>query len=482
MHARLFDVLHDRAHDYLLAVADQIHVDLDRRIQEVVQQHRTLIADFHGSAHVAAQLLFVVDDLHGTPTQNIGRTNDDGIRDLLGSRDAFLDAAYDAVRRLFQAQLAYQLLKTLAVFSKIDRIGRGTDDRHSGRFEARGEIERRLATKLHDHAMRPLQRDNLHHILEGHWLEEQAVGNVVVGGNCLGVAVDHDGLVPVFAHCESSVHTAVVKLDALANAVWPTAQHHDLLAVGGQRFAFFFIGGVHVRRGGSELCRTGIHALVDRTHVQGVPMALHTELRHFQQRGEARIREPLLLDAEHRVLVEVLQCQRSDARFFLNDVFDLHQEPGIDARQFCHRLDGPALAERIADVPDALATGIHQLALENVHGIAQTSVQNRIETRHAHFQSAQRFLDGLLERAANGHHFADRLHLRGDAVIGFREFLKGEAGNLGDDIVNRWFEGSRCRTPGNFVAQLVERVAHCKLGGNAGDREACRFGSKRRGS
>ena len=287
MHARLFNVLHDRADNYLLAIADQIHVDLDRRIEEVVQQYRALIADFHRSAHVAAQLLFVVDDLHGTPTQNIGRTNDDGIRDLLGSRDAFLDAAYDAVRRLFQAQLAYQLLKTLAVFSKIDRIGRGPDDRHSGRFEARGEIERRLATKLHDHAMRPLQRNNLHHILEGHRLEEQAVGNVVVGGNCLGVAVDHDGLKPVFAHRERSMHTAIVKLDALANAVRTAAQHHDLLAVGGQRFAFFFVGGVHIRRGGSELGRTGVNALVHRTYIQGVPMALHTQLRHFQQRSKA---------------------------------------------------------------------------------------------------------------------------------------------------------------------------------------------------
>jgi hypothetical protein len=42
----LFDMLHDGANHHFLAVTDQIDIDLDGRIQEVIQQHRAVIADF----------------------------------------------------------------------------------------------------------------------------------------------------------------------------------------------------------------------------------------------------------------------------------------------------------------------------------------------------------------------------------------------------------------------------------------------------
>ena len=48
------------------------------------------------------------------------------------------------------------------------------------------------------------------------------------------------------------------------------------------------------------------------------------------------------------------------------------------------------------------------------------------ETVRADFEAAQRFLERFLERAADGHDFADALHLRGQRRVGLREFLEGE--------------------------------------------------------
>ena len=42
-------------------------------------------------------------------------------------------------------------------------------------------------------------------------------------------------------------------------------------------------------------------------------------------------------------------------------------------------------------------------------------------------QRAQAFLQALLERASDGHRFADAFHLRGERGVGLREFLEGEA-------------------------------------------------------
>jgi hypothetical protein len=86
-----------------------------------------------------------------------------------------------------------------------------------------------------------------------------------------------------------------------------------------------------------------------------------------------------------------------------------------------------------------------------------------VQTVHAHFQTAQRLLERFLEGAANRHHFADRLHLRGQARIGFAEFFERETRDLGDDVVDRRFERRRGLAAGDFVLQFVERVADASL-------------------
>jgi len=62
---------------------------------------------------------------------------------------------------------------------------------------------------------------DVHHVFERERLEVEAVRSVVVGGNRLRVAVDHDGLDARLLEREGRVHARVVELDALADAVGP---------------------------------------------------------------------------------------------------------------------------------------------------------------------------------------------------------------------------------------------------------------------
>ncbi len=113
----------------------------------------------------------------------------------------------------------------------------------------------------------PLGRSLAHDVgdvLEGERLEVQPVGDVVVGRDGLGVAVDHDGVVAVLAHGHGGVHAAVVELDALADAVGPAAEDDDALALAGQRLVFVLVGRVEVGRLGLELGGAGVDRLVDR--------------------------------------------------------------------------------------------------------------------------------------------------------------------------------------------------------------------------
>src|SRR5262249_53899048 len=69
-------------------------------------------------------------------------------------------------------------------------------------------------------------------------------------------------LVPSLAEGKSGVDTAVIELDALADADGPAAEDQYFLAVGRGRFVLLVVSGVEIGRVGLKLCGAGIDALV----------------------------------------------------------------------------------------------------------------------------------------------------------------------------------------------------------------------------
>ena len=89
----------------------------------------------------------------------------------------------------------------------------------------------------------------------------------------------------------------------------------------------------------------------------------------------------------------------------------------------------------------------------------------------------QRFLEG----AADGHDFADRLHLRAERLVGAGKLFELPLGNLDHHVIERRLEAGR-RFARDVVGDFVERVADGKLGGDLGDREAGGLRGQRRGA
>ena len=87
------------------------------------------------------------------------------------------------------------------------------------------------------------------------------------------------------------------------------------------------------------------------------------------------------------------------------------------------------------------------------------------------------FCTDLVEGAADRHRLADGLHRGGQHGLGAGEFLEGEAGDLGHDVVDGRLEGGGGDL-GDVVVELVERVADGELGGDLGDREAGGLGGE----
>src|SRR5690606_15975703 len=205
---------------------------------------RAVVGHFHRIPQVALELLFLVDDFHRATTQHIGRTHHQRVADLRCGADGLVFAAHGSVRRLTQFQTLDHLLEALTVLGTVDGLGAGAGDRHAGLFQGAGQLQPGLTAILHDHALALLDPHDLQPVLQGHRLEVQTIGGVIVGGNGFRVAVDHDGLVTVFAHGQRRVHAAVVELDTLADTVRAAAEYHDLVTAGRIGLALFLIGGV----------------------------------------------------------------------------------------------------------------------------------------------------------------------------------------------------------------------------------------------
>ena len=212
------------------AVAERVHVDLGRVLEEAVEED--LPAVLRGlAAQVVLEALARVDDLHRPAAEHVGGPHEQREADLLAALEGLGDRAGGRVRRRLIAEPLEQRAEAPAILGQVDRLDARAEQRHARLGQAGGELQRRLAAELHDHALRALDLDDREHVLERERLEVEAVGGVVVGGDGLGVAVDHHRVAAGLAHRHRRVHAAVVELDALADAVGARAEDHDRLAL-----------------------------------------------------------------------------------------------------------------------------------------------------------------------------------------------------------------------------------------------------------
>ena len=270
------------------------------------------------------------------------------------------------------------------------------------------------------------------------------------------------------------MYAAVIELDPLADTVRPAAKHHDFLSVTRHGLALIFISRVHIGGARRKFGRAGIDALIDRTDAQQVAARPHLSFARMQQTRQAAVGKPFALELTQRRGIDVVELHVVKQHLHAHDILNLRQEPRIDMRELVHFIKGKAVFKGIAHVPDALRPRLAQLFLQFL-----AVGRMLVHAIDADLQSAQGFLEGFLERAANGHDFADGLHLRTQTRIGRREFLESKTRHLDDDIVDRRLKRGRRLAAGDFIGQFVERITDCQLGRYFGDGESGRLGGQR---
>ena len=246
-----------------------VDVAFDRVVQEAVQQHRRIVRHLDRFAHVALQVALLVHDFHRAAAQHVAGAHHQRIAQRGGLFQRFGLGARGGVRRLAQLRAraaasgsARGLRRRRSCRAMVPMIGTPSASRSSASLS--GVWPPYCTITPSGFSLSTISSTSSS--VSGSKYRRSR--GVVVGRHGLGIAVDHDGLVAVLAHRQRGMHAAVVELDALADAVRPAAQHHDLLAVGRLGLALVLVGRVHVGGVGGELGGAGVDALVDRAHAQ----------------------------------------------------------------------------------------------------------------------------------------------------------------------------------------------------------------------
>ena len=365
MNPCLFDVLHNTANQHLLTVTDSINIHFNRIVKEAVEQYRCIVGDTDRILEVAAQVGFVIHDFHRTAAQHIRRTHHQRITDFFCPFNRLFDIGYCGVCRLFQTEADDRLLETLTVFRAVNRVRTGADNRHTCCFQAACQLQRRLPAVLNNHTGRFFDTHDFQHIFQCHRFEVEAVRSVIISGNRFRVAVDHDGFIAVFTQRHRRMHTAVVKLNALADTVWSAAEHHNFrFVVVRLCLALFLIRRVEVRGVCRKFRGTGIHAFVNRPQLIAVTQFADFSFRHTDQFCQPRIREAFAFQLTQEFRGQAVDTDIRHLLFQAYQFFNLHQEPAVNVGQVKDAVDRQSGAECIRDIPDPLAARFFQLTAD----------------------------------------------------------------------------------------------------------------------
>ena len=179
MHAGLFDVLHDACDMGCFAVRETVNVNFHGTRKVAVEEHGAFARDHDGLGDIAAKLVHIAHDFHGAATQHEGRADDQWEANITGNGERLFVGGCDAVDRLLEAEFLDKLLETLAIFGKINRVGRGAEDWDACGVQVICELERGLAAELDDHAVQGavvlFNPQDFHHVFKRQRLEIEAI-------------------------------------------------------------------------------------------------------------------------------------------------------------------------------------------------------------------------------------------------------------------------------------------------------------------
>jgi len=459
-------VLHDAGDEDVLPVKHAVHLQLPAH-EVFVDEDGVLLNGQVDDPHELLNVPVGVGDLHALAAQDVGRTDQNGVAQLVGRLKGLLGGIDGAAFGAGDGALFQDLVKALPVLGGVHAVGGGAQDPYAHLGQRLGQLDGGLSAELDHSAPGLLQLHDVLHVLGGQRLEVQFICHIEVGGDGLRVVVDDDGLIAHAAEGPHGVDGAVVELDALADADGAGAQHQHLLLAGAvvHRLVFSVIGGIVVGGLGVELGGAGVHHLEGGDDAVPLPQGLHLGLSHAAQGADVAVGEAHLLGALQGVHIG-LALTGLQLVLHVDDPLEAVQEPDVHLGDVVDLLGGEAAAQGLGHHEEPLVGDLDQQVLDLVGVQVLQLVQ--LQRPDVQLQRADGLHQRALEGVGDGHDLAGGLHLGAQGAAGGSELVEGQAGDLQHAVVDGGLEAGG-GLAGYRVGDLVQGIAQGHLGGHLGD-------------
>ena len=272
---------------------------------------------------------------------DIRRTEQDGIAELVGGRQSLLFGHDRQPLRAADAEALEQFVEALPVLRHVDAVCRGAEDADALLVKIVAQLDGSLSAESNDDAVRLLLVDDVLHVLGSERLKVQPVRRVEIGGNSFGVVIDDDDFVAEFFQRPDAMYGGIIELDTLPDADRPRTDDDDALfrAFRNERrrlvVRILVVGRIEIRCFRRKFRRAGIDHLIDRLPV----------IRDFLPRQLFQLMVGIP-EAFALVVQRARQLFAVQAALVLDQIVELGEEPAIDLRDLKNLVDGDARLQR----------------------------------------------------------------------------------------------------------------------------------------
>mmetsp|Transcript_4160 Transcript_4160/g.10064 ORF Transcript_4160/g.10064 Transcript_4160/m.10064 type:complete len:401 (+) Transcript_4160:1745-2947(+) len=306
VNASLFNMFGNRVSDNFSLVSNSIDIDLLRALNELGDHHRSIFRHLDSHVQELLQLRLRSHYVHRCSTQDIRRSHENRISNLVAEPLCVLKSLELRPGRLVDVELVEHSRVLLPVLSPVDHLGRRAQHVGPVGLEGEREVVGDLTSEGHDCPSAAFHVVDVQNSLQAELFEVEPVALIEVGRNGLRVAVDHDCLLPLSDQSSQAQDRSVIKLHAASDPVRPTSHHHDAMVVEGDVTLSAVVRHVQVVGLRGELSSQGVNLLDNRSDSHAGSQLTSLRLRAADPLADLPVREASLLGEKNHVLGDSL--------------------------------------------------------------------------------------------------------------------------------------------------------------------------------
>ena len=178
-----------------------------------------------------------------------------------------------------------------------------------------------LAAELENDLVNAFKFQHIQDIFRRDWLKVKRIRHFVIGADSFRIIIDHDGFVAKLLCCHDTVHAAIIKFNALADADRAGTDDRDFFSTTrAVDIRLIVPGGIEIICRGAELRRTGIDHPVSWSNFIASALAPNFSCRHIPYIGHLLVAKAKFFRLQQTLSCNVMPTDRTEVLPFCDDI------------------------------------------------------------------------------------------------------------------------------------------------------------------